>query len=260
MIITTAGRTNDEMILEAISIASELEGKFIERKKRSVQTLQQIEEDDCIVVGKEKLELYPFGEKDPFFFHPNSAMFRIKRLLKGDHDPFLDAACLKQGHTFLDCTLGLASDSIVASFAVGKEGKVTGIEGNPYLAYMVKKGLQTWKSGILLMDQAMERIEVNNALSLSFLKSLPDASYDCVYLDPMFEERIIESDGIQALSRFAVYEEVTREWIEEAIRVANERIVIKDHVRSTRFNTFNFSVNKRKTAKFHFGVIEKASM
>lgn len=260
MIVTTAGRTNDVMKSEAIRIASELEGNYIERKKRSVQTLQQIEEDDCIVVGKEKLELYPFGEMEPFFFHPNSAMFRIKRLLKGESDPFLDAVCLKKGYTFLDCTLGLASDSIVASFIVEKEGKVTGIEGNPYLAYMVKKGLQTWKSGILSMDQAMGRIEVYNDLSLSFLKSLPDASYDCVYLDPMFEEHIIESDGIQALSRFAVYEEVTREWIDEATRVAKKRIVMKDHFRSTRFDTFNFSVNKRKTAKFHFGVIEKASI
>lgn len=257
MIITTAGRTNDAMTAEAMNIANELKGRFIERKKRSVRIIQQMEEDDCIVVGKEKLELYPYGEKEPFFFHPNSAMFRIKRLLKGEHDPFLDATCLRSGHTFLDCTLGLASDSIIASFAVGKEGKVTGIEGNPYLAYMVKKGLQTWKSGIPLMEQAMERIEVNNTLSLSFLKSLPANSYDCVYLDPMFEEQIIESDGIQALSRFAVYDEITKELIDEAIRVANERIVIKDHFRSSRFEKFSFEVLQRKTAKFHFGVIEK---
>ncbi|MBU8878962.1 class I SAM-dependent methyltransferase [Bacillus sp. FJAT-29790] len=257
MIITTAGRTNEEMTKQAKNIANELNGRFIERNKRSVWTIQQMERDDCIVVGKERLELYPIGENAPFFFHPNSATFRIKRLIKGEHDPFIEAACLQVGKTLLDCTLGLASDSIVASYVVGNDGKVTGIEGNPYLAYMVKKGLQTWESGISEMNQAMKQIQVNNDLSLSYLKSLANNSYDCVYFDPMFEEHILESDGIKALSRFAIYKEITQELINEAIRVAKERVVLKDHFRSTRFEEFHFDVYKRKTSKFHFGVIEK---
>ncbi|MGN7400408.1 class I SAM-dependent methyltransferase [Cytobacillus praedii] len=257
MIITTAGRTNEEMTRQAIQVASDLNSRFIERKKRSVQFIQQIEMEDCIVVGKERLELYPKDESEPFFFHPNSAMFRVKRLMKGEKDPFVDAANLQAGKRLLDCTLGLASDSIVASFIVGKEGKVTGIEGNPYLGYIVKNGLQSWVSGNPDMDQAMKSIQVINDLSLSFLKSMPDQSYDCVYFDPMFEEHLLESDGIKALSRFAIYEEMTGLVIEEAKRVAKECVVLKDHFRSQRFKRFNFHVHKRKTAKFHFGIIEK---
>ncbi|WP_057764019.1 class I SAM-dependent methyltransferase [Cytobacillus praedii] len=257
MIITTAGRTNEEMTRQAIKVANDLNSRFIERKKRSVQLIQQIEMEDCIVVGKERLELYPKDETEPFFFHPNSAMFRVKRLMKGEKDPFVDAANLQAGKRLLDCTLGLASDSIVASFIVGKEGKVTGIEGNPYLGYIVKNGLQSWVSGNPDMDQAMKSIQVINDLSLSFLKSVPDQSYDCVYFDPMFEEHILESDGIKALSRFAIYEEMTGLVIEEAKRVAKECVVLKDHFRSPRFERYNFHVQKRKTAKFHFGIIEK---
>lgn len=257
MIITTAGRTNEAMIQQAVKVAAELEGRFIKREKRSVQLIQQIEKEDCIVVGKERLELYPLGDAEPFFFHPSSAMFRIKRLMRGEHDPFVEAAKLHSGKTLLDCTLGLASDSIVASFIVGKEGKVTGIEGNPYVGYIVKNGLQSWASGISEIDQAMKRIEVMHDLSLPFLKSVPDQSFDCVYFDPMFEEHILESDGIKALRRFAVYDEMAEQMIEEAKRVAKECVVLKDHFRSSRFERFQFHVHKRKNAKFHFGIIEK---
>ncbi|WP_102274850.1 class I SAM-dependent methyltransferase [Cytobacillus massiliigabonensis] len=257
MIITTAGRTNEEMAKKAIRVAQDLGGRFVQRKKRSVKMIQQVEKEDCIVVGKEKLELYPMEDSEPFFFHPNSAMFRVKRLMRGESDPFVDAARLQAGKTLLDCTLGLASDSIVASYIVGKEGKVTGLEGNPYLGYIVKNGLHSWQSGISEMDQAMKRIQVINTFSLSFLKSIPDQSYDCVYFDPMFEEPTLDSDGIKALKRFAIYEEMTEQLIDEAKRVAKECVVLKDHFRSSRFEKFNFYVHMRKTAKFHYGVIEK---
>ncbi|MFZ7943124.1 hypothetical protein ACO1D1_05675, partial [Neobacillus sp. 19] len=67
---------------------------------------------DCLVVGKDRVELFEKGSTLPFFFHPNSAMFRIKRLLSGENDPFADAAQLTEGMTILDCTLGLASDAV----------------------------------------------------------------------------------------------------------------------------------------------------
>ena len=67
MFVTTAGRTNEVMINKAKAIARELDIKYVMRNKRSVKALQQVWQDDCIVVGKERLELFPFGEKYPFF-------------------------------------------------------------------------------------------------------------------------------------------------------------------------------------------------
>jgi len=257
MIITTAGRTNDEMIQMAERIAIELNSNYKPRKKISIQNFQKTYNDDCIVVGKERLELFPNHEKEPFFFHPNSAMFRIKRLQKKENDPFLEAAKLEKGMSLLDCTLGLASDSIVASYAVGEKGKVLGIEGNKYLAFIVKTGLSQWNSGVNEINEAMSRIEVLNQTSLRVLKDLKDESFDCVYFDPMFEENILESDGIRALTKFAMYESLTKETIKEALRVAKYRVVLKDHFRSARFEEHGFQVIRRKSAKFHFGIIKK---
>ncbi|WP_449622927.1 class I SAM-dependent methyltransferase [Robertmurraya sp. Marseille-Q9965] len=256
MFVTTAGRTNEEMIKMAKEVALEIKAQYITRNKRSVRALQEIHKEDCIVVGKERLELFPLGENEPFFFHPNSSMFRIKRLMDNGHDPFIEACDLERGKHILDCTLGLASDSIVASYIVGNEGRVVGVEGNPYLAYLVEKGLQSWKSRIEEMNNALSHIEVVQQLSLEYLKTLPDKSFDCVYFDPMFEERILESDGIKGLSQIAVYHDITNEMITHAKRVARERVVLKDHFRSQRFEKYNFEVLRRKTAKFHFGVLQ----
>ncbi|WP_066047777.1 class I SAM-dependent methyltransferase [Robertmurraya korlensis] len=257
MFVTTAGRTNPNMIEAAKQVASDLDCLYQERRKKSIQTLQSWLKDDCIVVGKERLELFLMESEEPFFFHPNSSMFRIKRLLKNEHDPFIDATGLGKGMSLLDCTLGLASDSIVASFVVGPTGKVVGTEENKYLAYLVSRGLKGWESGLAGMDDAMRAISVQHTTALTYLKNIPSNEFDCVYIDPMFEETILESDGIRALAELAVYKEVSEEFISEAKRVARKRLVLKDHFRSNRFEQFGFSVIKRPSAKFHFGIITK---
>lgn len=257
MFVTTAGRTNEEMIERALQISKFLQVPYLPRKKKSIYHIQQQADSDCIVVGKERLELFEKNTNQPFFFHPNSAMFRIKRLISGDYDPFADAVKLTKGMTFLDCTLGLASDAIIASFLVGREGMVTGIEGQKYLAFIVQQGLKTWDSGLPVMDEAMNRIRVIQTNARDYLKSQRDSSADCVYFDPMFEETILESDGIKALGHFAIHDNLTDEMITEAIRVAKYRVVLKDQYKSLRFEKYGFQVMRRKTAKFHFGVIEK---
>ncbi|MDQ0272023.1 class I SAM-dependent methyltransferase [Cytobacillus purgationiresistens] len=257
MFITTSGRTNESKIAEAKQIAGKLNVKYVARNKSSVTELQEREETDCFVVGKNRLEIYAKGKTQPFFFHPSSAMFRMKRLKRDEHDPLIEATNLGLGKTLLDCTLGLASDSIIASFAVGHTGKVTGLEGNPAVAYIVTDGLHKWDTGDREMNEAMNRVEVINTHSLPYLQEQPDNSYDCIYFDPMFETDIPESEGIGALRGFAVYEGLTEALVQEALRVTRDRVVLKDHFRSSRFDQFSFEVYKRKTAKFHYGILKK---
>ncbi|QVY60081.1 class I SAM-dependent methyltransferase [Cytobacillus gottheilii] len=259
MLLTTCGRPDEQNIQQARQAAEQLGIRFVYRKKRSIQSIQEQENSDCIVFGKERLELYRKGEREPFFFHPNSAMFRMKRIIRDEHDPFLTACNLSEGNSFLDCTLGLAGDSIMASYAVGSTGEVAGIEANPFIAYIVKNGLRTWSSGVAEMDEAMKRITVRQGYALNVLKNLPDNRFDCVYFDPMFEECIDASEGIKTLKNFAVYEPFTSELINEAIRVAKDRVVLKDHFRSEKFINYNFEVIKRKSAKFHYGIKLKES-
>ncbi|MBS2772371.1 class I SAM-dependent methyltransferase [Anoxybacillus rupiensis] len=258
MIVTTAGRTNPSMIAKAKQIADELDILYVPRQKMSVEALQMQYGDEVMVVGKKRLEIYPSDGTSSFFFHPNSAMFRVKRVLRGETEPFLEATKLQPGMSFLDCTVGIGSDSIVASTVTGENGIVVGTEGNRYIAYLVQQGLRQWDSGIVQMNEAMRRIQVFHADYLSFLRSLPDHSFDVVYFDPMFEQSIVESDGIQGIKSFALYTELAEEAIFHAKRVARQRVVLKDYWQSTRFHRFGFSVYARKTAKFHFAVIELA--
>ena len=255
MIVTTAGRTNLQMTQYANQIAKDLEIPFIIRNKKSIIDIQKLHNDDVVVVGKNRLEIYPVNQSSPLFFHPNSAMFRIKRVLKGSEDPLVDISELQKGKRFLDCTLGLGSDSIVASLVVGSTGKVIGLEGNKYLAYIIKEGLTAWGSGDTEIDCAMKNIEVIHSDYLDYLKTCPDNAFDIVYFDPMFEEEI-DSDGIKGLKQLALRTTLSLSVIEEAIRVANEKVIMKDHWKSNRFQELGFTVLKRKSAKFHFGVIE----
>jgi 16S rRNA G966 N2-methylase RsmD len=231
MFMTTAGRTDQELVQRAQALARQLDIPFVARRKRSVKATQEAENgDDCIVFGKNRLELHRFEGGEPFFFHPNLAMVRIKRIVHGESDPFLVAGDIETGSSILDCTLGLGADAIVASFAVGKSGKVLALEDNRFIALIVSHGLHTWEDGDDGMIAAMRRVEVKQIHHYEALKQMADHSYDVVYFDPMFEESIVESDGIRTLTHFAIAHPLTEKVIYEAKRVARKRVVLKDHL------------------------------
>lgn len=257
MLITTSFRANEQTIETAKALAEDLHGEYVERRKQSVKQLA-MKRGDVLVVGNERFEWYqPNGEK--FFFHPSSAMFRVKRLLRGEKDPLIEATQLQPGDSFLDCTLGLGSDAITASMRVGTNGRVVGIEKNPMTALLVREGLNTWETGVREADEAMKRISVVSGDSIEQLKKLSDESFDVVYFDPMFEETIQESASIAPLRHAAEHHFDHEIAVQEALRVARKRVVLKDHWKSTRFlaDSYQFHVLKRKTAQFHYGYIEK---
>ncbi|MGM7722017.1 class I SAM-dependent methyltransferase [Metabacillus sp. Hm71] len=256
MIVTTSGRPDIHLIQTAMEIATELNGHFLKRNKQAVADIKKSYREDVLVVGKNRLELHVLCQNSPLFFHPNSAMFRIKRLIKGETDPFCEACSLQEGDFVLDCTLGLASDSIIASYVVGEKGFVKGIEESKSLAYIVKNGLQQWETGLDVLDQAMKRIHVTISDHLSYLRECPEHSFDVIYFDPMFEETIEGSIGLLPLKSVANFSALRKEAIMEAKRVARRRIVLKDHWKSSRFQELGFTVQVRKSAKFHYGVIE----
>lgn len=256
MIVTTSSRPDTQLIHTAKEAANDLNSSFIMRNKQGIQTMKTSLNEDILVFGKNRIELHVVQNKAPLFFHPNSAMFRLKRLLRGESDSFLEACGLNIGDSLLDCTLGLASDSIIASYRVGDEGYVQGIEASKNIAYIVKMGLKSWNTDLTELNEAMKRIRVASTDHVTFLKKCEDKSFDIVYFDPMFEESIDESVGLLPLKSVAVYKELVYEAIVEAKRVAKKRVVLKDHWKSSRFEEHGFLVNIRKSAKFHYGVIE----
>ncbi|PPA71762.1 class I SAM-dependent methyltransferase [Jeotgalibacillus proteolyticus] len=254
--VTTAGRPTAKLISAALCVAEDLNITFINRNKRSVKTILEQFKEPVIVIGADRYEVYSSDSASPFFFHPNSSAFRLKRMEKGEIDPLIHAADLKKGDRFIDCTLGMASDAIIASHATGVEGEVTGIEKNNLVGYLVEKGLAEWKTENKSLEQAMRRIAVRNGDHLSFLQGLPDRSVDVVYFDPMFSEEIKSSSGIAPLRLHADYStDSLGQAIEEAKRAARKRVVLKDHFRSLRFSEFGFTVLKRPSSKQHYGFI-----
>jgi hypothetical protein len=255
MIVTTAGKNANRVNHKAVQVADSLGGLFIERGGQSIASLIDLYNNHVLMIGVDKISFHPKDGSSAFFFHPNSSMFRVKQLLRGERDSFIEAAKLKKGMSLLDCTLGLGSDSIVASLVTGEEGKVTGIESSTAISFVVQSGLKVWESRLTEMNDAMRRIKVIQDNHYEFLKKQKSASYDVVYFDPMFESSI-QSPGIQGLKGSADYSELTVETIEEAKRVASQRVVIKDSRTSSKFKELGFTVLQRN-ASFLYGVIEQ---
>lgn len=256
-IVTTAGRPDEEAWKLAEEVSKRLGYPLVARKKRSIQKMQTAYHCAVLVVGHARFELYRRGMEKPFFFHPNSAAFRLKRLLKGEMDPLVEVSQLQNGDSFLDCTLGLASDSIIASFAVGDGGRVVGVEGDKDVAFIVKEGLGKFPASFEQLQKAMARIEVKQAEAISFLKNQRDDSWDVVYIDPMFSAPIDEAANFTPLREVGLTNTLTKEWVEEAYRVCKRRVVLKNHFNSPTFQTYHFKQMIRPNTKFHFGYLSK---
>lgn len=255
MKVTTGGRYNEETLYKAKGIAMRYGLDFIMRNKRSVTELHKRYDDDILVVGNDGLSISPLSGYDAVKYHPNFSMVRAKRLLKNESDALIEAAELHQGMSFLDCTMGLGADSLIASMAVGKEGKVTALEYSFILYLITKEGLSSYSANSDPIDQAMRRIEIHHVSHEDYLKALPDNSFDVVYFDPMFDEELSNSQSLRTITSVTNTKSLTVSAIEEAKRVAAKKVVLKDHFRSTRFEAFDFKQQIRKTSRVHYGVI-----
>ena len=256
-VITTNGRPNEKSITNASLAVDALGYEFVARAKRSITRIQEEYNSAVLVASANRYELYRIGMDKPFFFHPNTAAVRLKRLLNREADPFLEATQLNSGDSFLDCTLGLASDSIIASYITNERGKVFGIEGDADIAFITSTGLRSYESESEQLTKAMRRIHVISQDAVTFLQSQPDKSWDVVYIDPMFSTPIDESSNFTPLRQVGLQSSLTEEWMLEAERVCKRRVVIKDHFKSQVFDQFNLKRQIRLNTKFHFGFYQK---
>lgn len=259
-IVTTGGRPDEISHQRAFFVSEALQLEFVERKKRSVKKLMDLYKSDVLVAGKNRYELYTINSKTPFFFHPSSAAFRAKRIMRGESEPFLKAIDLKEGQTMIDCTLGMATDSMMAAIAVGDSGKIIGCEGNPIIAFMMREGLQNYDFIAEKLPElhVMRNIDVVSSVAVDYLKTLPDNFADVVYLDPMFEETIEESTNFAPLRQAGVHIPLDEQWLKEAYRVCKRRVVLKAKYDSPLFNEYSFSREIRPNIKFHYGILEKS--
>ncbi len=241
MIVTTGLQPNRETLAHAKRLAERLDAPLAERGGDSLAALRRRYGTDSIIVVTAKGARLETKDGPPFFFHPNTAAFRIKRLQRGDTDTMLSVCQVQPGDAVLDATLGLGADSIVFAYATGPAGQVVGVESQRTIASLVEDGLRHWASGSKTLIQAMRRVEVIARPHLEVLRELPDRSFDVVYFDPMFETAVHSSSGIAPLRRYANDAPLAESAVAEALRVARRRVVLKEGKAGRLYERFGFT-------------------
>jgi len=237
LVVTTSREANDQQKKRAQELAQKLGLTFLSRREISLKEFFKISQG-LIIIQAEKIVLKT--SQNEFFFHPNMAKLRINNLCQGHPDHLIDTLDLQKGDSLLDCTLGLASDAITASFWIGKQGRIVGLEVIPLIYEITSYGLAYLNLPYKEIEEAMRRIKTINIHYLDYLKQLPDKSFDSVYFDPMFDKTISGASAMIPLREIAYGEPVTLESIQEAKRVARKRIVMKARKGSRELERLGF--------------------
>jgi predicted methyltransferase len=170
-------------------------------------------------------------------------------------DIMIEAAGLERGDSFLDCTLGLGADAIVASY-FSATGRVTGLEHQPQIAHVIRWGMKRYVYEMAWLQEAVRRIEVVAADHREYLHDLDDRSYDIVYFDPMFTHPIFKSQPISPLRKLADHDRLAQDSIDQACRVARKRVVMKDLAEGEELERLGFQkISRSKYNKLAYGII-----
>lgn len=207
---------------------------YYPRERRSLDKIAADYGADAVVIWQEQGPvLYRKGIK--FFFHPSVARTRLGAYRKlNTIDPLVKACQLEPDYSFLDCTMGLGADIIVASYFLPR-GQVVGLESAPGIAQVVRWGMKLYQAEAAWLQEAIQRVEVINCEHFTYLKTLPDDAFDVVYFDPMFRRPLLKSAAISPLRSLANYEPLRVEVITQACRVARRRVVVKERQGSPEF-------------------------
>jgi hypothetical protein len=257
MLVTTSYKPSLALNAKAQKIAEQLGGRFVTRRQFSLPALRKrYTETEVMLLTDRELRYYMSDDDTAIFFHPSTAAIRIKRLIRGDSDPLLAFAGIGEGDTVLDCTAGLASDSIVFAYAVGSTGKVIALESEANLVMLLQEGLSRYESSVPALNEAMRRVQIEHADHLEYLLHMEAQSVDYIYLDPMFRNPVLESSAMSPLREIANKEAIRPETIVEAKRVARKKIIMKELKESAEFARLGFSTIYRSQTNIAYGVIE----
>ncbi len=226
-IVTVQRRAKPQAVEDALKLSKKLSLKFVERKDASVESLLKAFGKNVLVVFNDgSLTLFTL-KGNRLFFHPGLFKIRLIQYLRGEPEWFSRASGIKEGDSVLDCNLGLAQDALLAAFITKR--KVIGLEVDPIIAEIVRRGLKSYrpKGKLKLAEKAFKLIEVLNKDNSSFLFSAKENSFDVVYFSPMFIKPKFRCDVMTPFREVAFKGFPDEKTIEQAVRVARKRVVIK---------------------------------
>ena len=125
--------------------------RYVPRQKTGLAKIAADHNADAVIVWEtEGPVLYIGNEK--LFFHPSMAKCRIAAYRKqGRADIMIKACQMQNGDSFLDCTLGMGADAIVASY-FSATGKITGLESQPVVAAVISWGMKMYEGQYALAE------------------------------------------------------------------------------------------------------------
>ncbi len=237
-IIATTTQSIDDIAVDFSVFLEESQITYVPRQKKSLDRIRVENQASAVIVWETTGPVLYINERK-FFFHPSMAKVRISAFRKNNTlDPLIQACDLKEDDYFLDCTLGLGADAIVASYFLPR-GKVVGVESSTAVCYIVKWGMQLYKSNMPWLQEAIQKIQVINQDHTQYLKSLEDNTFDIVYFDPMFRIPLMKSQAISPLREAANPNPLSEEAIAQACRVARRKVVVKERKGSSEFKRLN---------------------
>lgn len=254
-ITTSKGRSKQGLSDAAGRLSRELGIPVVERRNRSIPHLLERCGLDCLLVEEDGELIAHWADGGTLTFHPGMAVHRIKQLKDGKRELLTHILELRPGDQVLDCTMGMAHDAIVLSFALGGTGSVTSLESSPLIYAVTSYGLQHWPTNSRPMAQAMTRIKPICCDYRQYLQTLKPDSYDLLYFDPMFERPVWRADDMAPLRRAANYAPLTQELLIAAQRIARRRVVVRHRAGTLQQLHFD-SVLGGKYSSLAYGVLE----
>lgn len=190
---------------------------------------------------------------------PHPGLWDQKRRA-GPHHPLLRALsphgdCLR----ILDATAGLGQDALhIATFGHA----VIATESEPVLGCLLKGFLQRAAATSEPWSEATRRIRVVLADHREALPLLPSHGLEVVFFDPMFPEARKAAPSYPLFRAWADPGPLTRDAVEQARRIARERVVVKVPPGSalglSDGPTTGLGFNRRVASRaFDYWVIEK---
>ncbi|WP_169788834.1 class I SAM-dependent methyltransferase [Vulgatibacter incomptus] len=259
--MTTPRRPPAADIQEAVAVAGALGLGFEPRNAGLDELASRCGASAVLVVSQRDRAIWLPDGTPAFRFHGGMAVLRIRRMIAGEIDPLVVACDLRPGDRVVDATAGACADALVLAHAVGPEGSVLALESSPFLHAVTSFGVRTRRFGEEAIDAALDRMEVAQGPHLELLASMPTASADVVYFDPMFKSATKAPPGFEVLRALADYTPLTAEALREARRVARRRLVVQDRRGSGELERLGIpeAPVMGRTAPVRFGVLEVGS-
>ena len=260
--LTVSAKGGRDQVEAAMRLAERYQVPYLHRESYSQQELRSMHHLDVVVTLDRNMRL--FVEEPALHWHPALALTRLRRLAEGRQDVFLSAVSLREGDSFLDCTLGFGVDMILAAQAIGESGEALGLEASPVIALLTEWGLANeapdYNRKKAPLETIARRIQVLAGEASGFLKTQPDNRWDVVYFDPMFQVAQQKSSGINSIRPLACYKPFIEGTLAEALRVCSKRVVLKERWFSPLFQQLGADrMIKTKYGPVAYGVWDKGA-